>query len=219
VFVSHLHTGVTHIPQEVELGSYGRRHVIVLETDLQFRAATFALPGEESPATPEFTLGTTQRPSVPELQRIEACSVLELADPGSWSERKRLLGGIGRRLWDAGQTNGGDPFRFEVEGIERFAIPFRRDPDRAGKSFAPNEGETVRDRPGHVAAVVYAPEGEDYASRVAAGRALLDALLERQRARPSGPLRVVANLYFEADADARPEVLRRMDLRLELPVQ
>ena len=217
-FVSHIDTGVTRIPEIVEIGDLGERSLHVIETKVRLSDRTFALPNEKSIDAPDFVIGSATQPRAAEFQEVDACSWLVFDDPGGWRARKEACEEPGRRLWKAGRINAGDPILFDQEGEARMAIAFRAADGREQQPFAPAGGDRVVEHPKGLAAVVMAPKGP-FEQRIARGRELLDALIAAHAVEVTGPLRVAVNLYYEADLDAHPEALTHIDLRLELPVE
>jgi hypothetical protein len=210
--------GPRALPREVELSGLGRRQVRLLGTETRFAPDVFAPPGGRTERLTELQLSPIDRPRRPVFARIEACTWLVVADPGTWTARRQALERLGGWLWERGQSNAGDPFLMKEGGDAHLVIPFEADPTRAQPPPTECPEGTLRPSPAHIAAVVQAPDG-GWDERVASAVAMLGDHLATHGVTSAGEPRLVMNLFFVDNPDEHPGVLRTAELRVELPVE
>jgi hypothetical protein len=213
-FASFLDTGITLLPADVELGSWGPTHLRLLAHDVLFEPDLFAPPAGALETPPKVVRRGGDEPRTPALRSLPARSFLALPDPGDWAGRVAAIVAAGRALSERGQTADGLPFLYAAGSRRLLGVPFAPATD-GGPVLAPRADEVVERRPEQLAVVLYRPK-EAFETSLAAGTEAVQAFAAARGLAAAGPLRVVPHLAWDGDVDAA--ALAAIKLRFELPV-
>lgn len=220
-FATFRSTGVSELPERVELGALGLQHLRLVASDVLFEPFVFQDPGAEARGdhkraeAPRLVV-LDDRPVEPALRDLEGTLFLAIRDPGDWQGRSDRIVAAGTVLGEQGQFGAGLPFLYEEDGQRWIGLPFVPDEQQGSPPFAPRPDQDVRRRPRQRALVVYR-SGEAFATASEAAAAQLRAFAARQDLHPAGPLRVLP-FFNWGEAPPTEAELAQMSVQVELPV-
>jgi len=221
---SYLHTGVTHLPKEMELGEFGKRLVSLEASNLTLDDGWFSDPLNPDYVTPDNKQavlrdgnpGAGHQPGKPRIDYTRASRSIVIKDPGTWTERAALVNQEARRLYAQGQEGDDLEFLFERDGTACYAIPFtmRRD---GGRPFVPEQGQDVLRLP-RQRAVILRTSPMEIAAAKATARTILDKFVKTNGLEVAGPLRI--RPFIEMDQVIQGKLtVEEVEVQFELPIK
>ena len=225
-FVTHLHTGVTHLPRKVEYSGFGAHWFSLENSGIDYLPAAFTDPTKERDPTNTGIVITTAGAArlqrcgdPPEILDVPARTCLIAGkDPGDWDDRVALLNSQSKKLATQGQERVPDVYDFiyEEDGARYWAMPFQMRPV-GGKPFVPRKGQKIL-RLLAQTVVKYFPKTGSLEKCEKAAAKVLRTYVEKNGLKVAGPLRI-SPWVSPVDGVPPPNVQNRMRVQFELPIE
>ena len=218
-FVDYVWTKSTWVVQVADLDGLGRCRVVLQDDARRSWPDQFFRPmneGTEPRNLQRMTApGAEPRSSTPAISDNRALSIVVLEDPGDWPARCAAYRPVYEELERQDQHIAGFPMLWTEHGKAWLGVPFRPRPDGDAAVLPP--AWRVRD----VAAgrwLYVHPDGGDFATRAAVGRAALETALGARRLTARGPMLAQPFLHLH-EGEPTAERLMAPVVRVAVPIE